>query len=198
MDKAWLARARWRRRGAWLWPTFVVAVLFDAAIVCVLPITGSSQSFFGGLVAGMFFSLVAVVLCSRPLGVLVRRARPDLPVLIARDYAGTFAVLVVSAVIVTGGLLHRSTLDREQSTLRDAVSRAAAFIGARAPAQFAANATHTDTYTIQSGAIYRICAPSRYQGSRYYCVIVKDKLPFAQSVVYAGSEPNQVMAEGTN
>ncbi|MFZ0039957.1 MAG: hypothetical protein WAK93_01505 [Solirubrobacteraceae bacterium] len=198
MDGAWLARARWRRRGAWLWPTFVVAVLFDAAIVCVLPMAGTAQSFFGGLVIGMLFSLVAVVLCSRPLGALLRRARPDLPVMIARDYGGTFAVVFVSAVIVTIGLLHHSTITSQQSALRDAVVRAEAFIGARAPAQFASNATHTDTYTIESGSIYRVCAPSRDEGTRYYCVIVKAKLPLAQSVVYAGSEPNAVLAEGTN
>ncbi len=195
MEGAWLARARWRRRGAWLWPTFAGAVVVDAVSVHMLPLIGDSQSIFGGLLAGMIASLLAVLLASRPLGALLRRRRPDLPAMIARDYAGTFAVLVVSALILTGGLLHRATIVRQQSTLRDAIVRAEAYIGAHAPAAFAVNAMHTDTFTIQPG-IYRTCAPSRDVGDRYYCVIVRTALPLAQSVVFTGSEPNAAFAEG--
>jgi hypothetical protein len=195
MEGAWLARARWRRRGAWLWPTFVAAVIFDAGIVHMLPIVGDRQSIFGGLVAGMICSLLAVLLGSRPLGALLRKGRPDLPAMIARDYGGTVAVLAISALILTGGLVHRSTLDRQKNMLRDAIVRAEAYIGAHAPAEFAVNAMHTDTFTIQQG-VYRTCAPSRDAGSRYYCVIVNTGLPLAQSVVFAGSEPNATFADG--
>jgi hypothetical protein len=198
MEGAWLARARWRRRGAWLWPAFVAAVLFDGAIVRALPIIGDRQSFFGGLLAGLICSVLAVLLCSAPLAVLLRRRRPDLPIVVARDYAGTFAVITVSALILTGGLLHRSTIIRQQKALRDAIVRAEAFIGTHAPAQFRVNATHTDTFTIQSGAVYRTCAPSRDQATRYYCVIVKIGLPLAQSVVYSGSEPNATLSTGAD
>jgi hypothetical protein len=197
MEGAWLARARWRRRGAWLWPTFAAAVILDAGIVHMLPIVGHEQSIFGGLVAGMICSLLAVLLGSRPLGALLRRRRPDLPAMIARDYGGTVAVLAVSALILTGGLLHRSTIDRQNSMLRDAIVRAEAYIGAHAPADFAVNAAHTDTFTIQQG-VYRTCAPSRDVGTRYYCVIVKTALPLAQSVVFSGSEPNATFADGAD
>jgi hypothetical protein len=197
MEVAWLARARWRRRGAWLWPTFVGAVIFDAAIVHMLPIVGDRQSLFGGLVAGMIASLLAVLLGSRPLGAVLRRGRPDLPAMIARDYGGTMAVLAVSALILTGGLLHRSTIDHQKSMLRDAIVRAEAYIGAHAPADFAVNALHTDTFTIQPG-VYRTCVPSRDVGGRYYCVIVKTALPLDQSVVFSGYEPNAAFAEGVD
>ena len=55
----------------------------------------------------------------------------------------------------------------------------------------------TDTFTIQPGAIYRTCVPSQ-AGLRDYCVIVKSRLPLAQSVIPDGSEPNAVMSEGAN
>ena len=50
---------------------------------------------------------------------------------------------------------------------------------------------------IVPGSIYRTCVPS-VGGSRTYCVVVKTALPLAQSVVFAGYEPNSAFSEGTN
>jgi hypothetical protein len=197
MDSAWLARMRWRWRGASLWPTFGVAVLLDGGIAHVRPMAGDAQSFLSGVLLGLIFSLLAVLFCSRPLGALLRRRRADLPVGVARNYAGTFAVLAVSAVFLAIGLAHHSAITAQLRALNDAIARAEAFIGDRAPAEFRANASHTDTFTIQPGTIYRTCVPSP-DGTRTYCVIVKEKLPLAQSVVFGGYEPNSVFAEGVN
>ncbi|MGO9959746.1 MAG: hypothetical protein ACLP50_27840 [Solirubrobacteraceae bacterium] len=197
MNGAWLARARWRWRGAMLWPTFIVAVVLDAVIVHAWPLAGGSQSFFGGLLIGLILSLLALLACSRPLGSLLRRRRGDLPVAIARDYAGTVGVLAVTVVLLIIGLRHHSSIVAQERTLDDAVARAEAFIGDRAPAEFRVNAYHADVFTIQAGSLYRICVPSR-DATRSYCVIVKEQLPFAQSVVPAGYEPNALFAEGVN
>ena len=35
-----LRRLRWRLRGAWLWPTFAVAMVVDAVLLHMLPIAG--------------------------------------------------------------------------------------------------------------------------------------------------------------
>jgi hypothetical protein len=197
MEAAWLARMRWRRRGAWLWPTFAVATVLDGLLLHALPLAGTTQTLVGGILAGMVFNVLAVLLLSRPLGALVRRARPDMPVVVARNYGGTFAVLLVSLVMLAIGLAHHSTLVAQQRALDDAIARAEAYIGDRAPAEFRVNVTHTNTYTIQPGAVYRTCVPNR-AGTRSYCVIVKTKLPLAESVVPAGYEPNSVLSEGTN
>ena len=89
MEAAWIARARWRWRGAWLWPTFVVAALADGVIATVRPFAGDRQSFAGGVLGGLVLSLLAVLFCSRGLGRLVRRFRSDMPVAVARNYGGT-------------------------------------------------------------------------------------------------------------
>ena len=94
-------------------------------------------------------------------------------------------------------MLHHATIAAQRRSLDDAIVRAIAFIGDRAPAEFRANASHTDTYTIQAGAMYRTCVPNRAE-TRDYCVIVKSKLPFARSVIPDGSEPNSIFAAGTN
>ena len=85
--------------------------------------------------------------------------------------------------------LHLSQGQCIQQRIRD--------LGDHAPPEFRVNAAHTDTLVIQEGLLYRTCVPSRDR-PRYYCVIVKPRLPFAQSVVPAGSEPNAAFAQGVN
>lgn len=197
MDRAWLARARWRYRGAWLWPMFVVLSLADGVIGHALPVSGRHQSVAGGTVVGLAVNLVAVVLLSRPLGAMMRRRRRDLPAGVARNYAGTLCLVLITAGFVGAGLATRSDIRSDDAAYRDALVRAEAFIGDRAPVQFRRNVTHADTFTIQSDSIYRTCVPNDDR-TRTYCVIVRRALPFASSVVFDGYEPNSVFAAGAN
>lgn len=197
MDRAWLARARWRYRGAWLWPMFVILSLADGLVGHTLPVSGHRQSVPGGVVVGLGLNLLAVVLLSRPLGAVLRRCRRDLPRGVARNYAGTLCLVLISCGFVAAGLATRSDLRSDDAAYRDAFVRAAAFIGDRAPATFRRNLAHADTYTIQTGSIYRTCVPNRAR-TRTYCVIVRRSLPLARSVVFDGYEPNSVFAAGAN
>jgi hypothetical protein len=197
MDAVWLGRLRWRRRGAWLWPTFVGLTLVDGVIVNGLPMAGDGQSVVGGVALALVLNLVFVLIVARPLGALLRRRRGDLPVGVARDYAGTAAVLGVTAAMLALGLLHHHVLVREQRAMDDAVVRAEAYIGDHAPATFRVNVVHSDTYAIEPGSLYRTCVPS-LDGARTYCVVVDRGLPFAQSVRPAGSEPNWILFQGAN
>ncbi len=195
MEAAWLARARWRHRGAWLWPMFAVLALADGVIGHALPVAGRSQDVAGGVLVGLVLNLMAVVLLSRPLGALVRRRRRDLPVGVARNYAGTACLILVSAGFVAAGLANRADIRSDDVALRDALVRAEAFIGARAPAPFRRNVTRPDVYTIQVGSVYRLCVPNVAR-NRTYCVVVRRALPFARSVIFDGYEPNAIFAAG--
>jgi hypothetical protein len=197
MDAGWLARLRWRRRGAWLWPTFVAATAADALIVHALPFLGSSQSLAGGIVAGLFFNLLLVVLLARPLGALLRRRRTDMPSAVAGNYGGTAAVLVVPVALLVAGLVHHPAIEDQRRVLDDAIIRAIAYIGDRAPDAFRANVQHTDTYTIEPGSIYRTCVPNAAR-TRTYCVIVKTHMPLARSVVFDGYESNALFSQGAS
>jgi hypothetical protein len=197
MDGAWIARARWRWRGALLWPTFVAAAVLDGLIAHVRPFIGDRQSYAGGVLGGLILNLLAVLFCSRPFGTLLRRRRTDLPAEVARNYGGTIGVVAVTVVILVIGLARHPAILSSQRALDDAVVRAEAYIGDHAPAAFRAHATRTDTFTIQAGAIYRTCVASR-DARRSYCVIVRSRLPLPQSVVFAGYEPNWLFAQGVN
>jgi hypothetical protein len=197
MDAAWLVRARWRYRGAWLWPMFAVASVLDGVIGSALPVSGPSQSLEAGIVVGLVLNLLAVLFLSRPVGALLRRRRRDLPVAVARNYAGTLAITLVSLGFVAAGVGNRSNIIDSQRALRDALVRAQAYIGDRAPAEFRRNVNRPNTFTIQSGSIYRTCVPNDHR-TRSYCVIVRRSLPFARSVSFDGYEPNSVFAAGAD
>jgi hypothetical protein len=120
-----------------------------------------------------------------------------MPGSVARNYGGTAAVMIVPVLLVLAGVLHRSTIQAQQRMMNDAVTRAIAFIGDRAPEVFRANVTHTSTYAIQPGSVYRTCVPNA-AGTRTYCVIVNTHKPLARSVVFAGYEPNTLFSQGAN
>jgi hypothetical protein len=195
MDGGWFVRLQWRRRGAWLWPAFVTMTVVDAILGHALPPAGDSQSLAAAAIGALVVNLLGVLLLSRPLGMLLRRGRPDLPSVVARNYAGTSVVLAISVAFAAAGLVHHDTVVSNQNALRDATVRAQAWIGARAPDEFRRQVGHLDTFTIQAGSVYRTCVPS-VDGTRTYCVIVKTYLPFARSVSFDGYEPNSVFAEG--
>jgi hypothetical protein len=207
MDGAWLlgarrsrirsrlARLHWRRRGAWLWPTFVVLTAADAVIGHELPPIGDSQKVFAAVLLGGIFNLIGVIVLSWPLSLVLRRMRPDLPAVVARDYAGTFVVVAVTAVLLGAGIAHRATILQRPTDAREATTRAEAGVGARAPTTYRREAARLDTLTIEPGRLYRSCATNA-DGKRSYCVIVRMWLPAARSVSFAGHEPNAVFATG--
>ena len=191
-----LVRLRWRLRGAWLWPTFVVLTLADAVIVHALPLSGDSASLVGSWLLSVVVSLLAIIALAPPLGFAVRRLRPDMPRLVARNYAGAVTTLTVSIVLLAAGLAHRDVIKADLAALQDASARAEAYIGAHAPAEFQHNLLHLDTYEVQPPEVYRSCAANP-TGTRFYCVVVKRYLPFGKSVHYDGSESNSVLSQGT-
>ena len=180
-----------------MWPAFVVLGVADGIVGHALPVAGDSQSVFGGIVVGLLLNLVCVALLARPVGMLLRVGRRDLPTAIARNYAGTACVALVTVGFVALGLAHRPAITTDRAAMRDAITRAAAYIGDHAPAAFRANAARTDTFTIQADVVYRTCVPND-AGTRFYCVVVDESRPLGSSVRPGGYEPNATLMRGVN
>jgi hypothetical protein len=179
-----------------MWPAFAALTAADAVIGHELPVSGESQPFGGALLSALVFNLLVVALVSRPAGLALRRVRRDLPRIVARDYSGTALLAALAVALLVAGLIHRPTITEHRRTLREAVARAQAWIGARAPAEFRRTLDRADTVTIETG-IYRTCVPS-IAGPRTYCVIVKTAMPLETSVSFDGYESNAVFTAGTH
>jgi hypothetical protein len=165
------SRLRWRMRGAWLWPAFLVGTVAGGVILDLLPPGGETGT---GVVAGMliagFLNLAALIVVGGAGGLLLRRRRPDLPREIARDYAGTVGVGLVSVVLLVAGLAHRSAIEESERDFAAQQASARDFIAHNGPADARANATATDTIKIDDD-MYRTCAPVAQQ-DRAFCVYV--------------------------
>jgi len=195
MGSTWLTRMRWRRRGAWMWPTFVALTVADACLVHALPLDGDSEAFVPALLFAGFWNFIAVVVVAYPVGALVRRVRRDLPRFVARDYAGTWLLIVIAVALLGAGVANHSAVSSDSAAMRDAEVRAIAWIGFRAPPAFRSDLGRASTFTIEPGSLYRTCVPSA-RGRRTYCVVVDDRQPVNRSVHFAGYEPNSAFAVG--
>ncbi len=195
MDTARLGRVRWRRRGAWLWPSFALLTVLDALIEHALPPSGDSQALGAGLLSALVLNLLVVLLLSWPVGRLVRRVRPGTPDMVTRDYGGRVAILAVSVALLSLGLANRSTIDAHRRAMNDAIVRAQAYIGSRAPSAFRRNLQTVDVYPIEPGSVYRICVPA-HRGSRTFCVVVRTRMPLERSVRFDGYESNATLSQG--
>jgi len=111
-------RLRWRLRGAWQWPAFIVLTVVDAVIVARLPFQGEGTDVMGAFLVAGFFNLLAVALLAPAFGWLLRKRRRDLPFMIARDYAGAVLLVLISCGILAGGLIHRSAVVEERADQR--------------------------------------------------------------------------------
>jgi hypothetical protein len=107
-------RLRWRLRGAWQWPTFGLLTVVDALLVAWLPFQGEGGDAVGAVLVVGFFNLLAVAVVAPLLGLGLRRRRPDLPLVIARDYAGTTLLVTIFLALLVGGVLHRGTRADQQ------------------------------------------------------------------------------------
>jgi hypothetical protein len=171
VEPLWRSRARWRLRGALLWPAFWVLTLLDALLLGELPIAGDDGTdFIPALLLSGFFNLVAVAVVAPLAALALRRRRRDLPGVIAFDRAGTVLVVCVTAGLVAGGLLHRGELREHRHDL--AVQRLAAveFMQREAPPEYRRSLPATTTIRMED-ELFRTCTPGD-DPDRWFCVYV--------------------------
>ena len=166
----WRARIRWRMRGAWLWPSFVVLTLAEGVALEVLPITGDGP---GGVVPGVLLAGFANLICVAAVAPLaarrLRRRRPDLPRVIADNYAGTALLCAVAAGILALGLLHRPSVLAAEDDLRAQAAAVHDYVTAQAP-QYGPGIALADPLRLEDD-LYRTCVPGP-DPKRWLCLFV--------------------------
>jgi len=114
-QRFWPSRLRWRLRGAWLWPTFIVLTFVDGLILHFLPPVRAGIDVIPGVILASFSNLLLVGI-GAPLLVrrLVRRRGPEGPpreVLLDRTATTFLAIGAVS--LVAAGLAARPAIVSE-------------------------------------------------------------------------------------
>ena len=171
MEQVWASRLRWRLRGAWQWPLFGALTVADAIVLHYLPLAGDNGAGpFGALLLSGFFNLVAVAVGGPLGGALIRRRRPDLPKIVASDYAGTAAMLALAAVLLTIGLVHRPAVSEDRGAFEAGMARVRMYVAHNAPAEFR---RHVDAATSMRFGhdLYRTCVPGD-EPRRALCLFV--------------------------
>jgi hypothetical protein len=156
VESVFWPRLRWRMRGAWQWPAFAALTVVDALLIARLPFQGDGPDAIGAFLIAGFANLLAVAVLAPPAGLLVRRWwRPDLPPMIARDYAGTALLGIVTVVLVTGGLVHRRGLMEEHRDRSAALVATHDYVVTQAP-EFRRGLAAPDIVQ-QETDLYRVC-----------------------------------------
>ncbi len=194
MEHVRLTRLRWRLRGAWMWPTFLAATLFDAFLLDALPIAGDDGTdLVPALLLAGFFNLIAVAVAAPFLGMLVGRRRPNLPRAIATDYAGTGLVLAVAAALLAGGLIHRPAVEEAKRDRATQLAAAQRYVLMRGPAEYRPNVALADSVQLDSD-LYRTCVPGS-EAKRALCVVVDTSQSPPGVTLDRSHSPNATLVE---
>lgn len=195
MEPVGLTRMRWRMRGAWMWPAFVVLTVIDGLILHFRPIAGDATGVVPALLLAGFFNLVAVAVLAPLIGWLVRRRRRDLPRMIAADYAGSALLGVLTAVLLTLGLIHHRSVLRELQAREAATLAVHRYVLTLPDPSYRQHLAQEDMIRLQSG-LYRSCVPGAAASGLLCLYVTTDQSP-AGVRVDPSREPNsQIRAAG--
>jgi hypothetical protein len=155
VESVWWPRLRWRMRGAWQWPAFGVLTAVDALLLARLPFRGGGADALGALLLAGFLNLLVVAVAAPLLGVLVRLRRRDLPGVVARDYAGTALLVLVTCVLLLGGVLHHSALSEARADRAALMVGVHNYVVTQAP-RFQGGLARPDVVELETDH-YRVC-----------------------------------------
>jgi hypothetical protein len=190
-QSVWLTRMRWRMRGAWLWPMFIVLTLVEGAALQLLPIAGDGP---GGVLPGVLlagFANLIVVAAATPLaGSRLRRRRPDLPRPVAENYAGTALLLLVAACLVGAGLIHRPAVVAAEDDLRAQAAAVHDYVIAQQP-RYAPGIALADPMRLEQD-LYRTCVPGP-DPKRWLCLYVNTRQRPAGVTLDGDRTPNSAL-----
>jgi hypothetical protein len=157
-------------RGAWQWPAFAGFTVLDGVLLSELPFYDrGTGSFVGGMLVAGFANLVAIAVLAPLAGRRLRRRRPDLPRLVASDYAGTALLAAIAACLLVGGLLHRPAVAAERADVAAAAAATHEYVAAQA-SEYSSRLGGMDVLRVEDD-LYRSCVPGP-DPDRWLCVFV--------------------------
>jgi hypothetical protein len=166
-----LRRLRWRLRGAQLWPVFAIVTVLEMPLLHWLPLTGERTGLPAGLLLAGCLNIIAVALLGGLGGVALRRRRPDLPKVVADNYAGTAALAAVAVAFVTFGIAHRPAIADEHVAFGEQQLAVQRWMQVHGDSFTRAHLDAATTLQIDTG-LYRTCVPG-IDPRRWLCLVVE-------------------------
>ncbi len=161
---------RWRLRGAWLWPAFVVVTVVEIGLLHWLPIAGEGTGFVAGLLLAGCLNVIAIAVLGNLGGVVLRRMRPDLPKVVAENYAGLGALGLVGTAFLVAGLVHRPELAADRAAFAEQSRAVRLWVQAHGDDFARARVDSADSVMVDDD-LYRTCVPGP-DPKRWLCLIV--------------------------
>ena len=169
-----LRRLRWRRRGAWQWPTFAAAVVAEALLRHLAPVAGGGTDVVAAGLLALAGNLAIVALVAPLAGLAVRRRRADLPPPVARDYAATALILLFAAAVTAGSVLHHPAVVAESRAFQAQSDAVRLYVRLHAPADYQRRIDGADTWRVEAN-LFRTCVPGT-DPLRRLCLFVNTAL----------------------
>jgi hypothetical protein len=166
-----LRRLRWRLRGAQLWPLFAIVTVLEMPLLHWLPLTGERTGLLAALLLAGCLNIIAVALVGGLGGVALRRRRPDLPKVVADNYAGTAALGAVAIAFVGFGVAHRPAIADERAAFGEQRVAVRRWVLAHGDSFTLAHREAATTLLIDTD-LYRTCMPGP-DPRRWLCLIVE-------------------------
>jgi hypothetical protein len=163
-------RMRWRLRGAWLWPAFLVLTLLETCLLHWLPIAGEGAGFIPALLLAGCLNVGAIAVIGGIGGILLRRRRRDLPKVVADNYAGMVGLGVVGAAFLVAGLVHRPELRADHEAFAQQSLAVRLWVEANGDAFARAHVDGADSVLVDRN-LYRTCVPGPTP-RRWLCLVV--------------------------
>ncbi|MGI8945042.1 MAG: hypothetical protein ACR2GL_02230 [Thermoleophilaceae bacterium] len=192
-ERFWTSRLRWRLRGAWLWPAFVVLTLLDGALLDLLPPLGAARMdlFLGVLIAtfanlflvGAVAPFLAGRLTARREAALAapepgRRdgAPPEAEREVLRDRVGTALLVAGVVAVLVSGLANRPLTVSETEATEQVGRELRSFVARSDSEELRRNLETANTIRLSDG-YFRVCI-ARDDRRRFVCLLIDtDKSP---------------------
>ena len=188
-ERFWPARLRWRLRGAWMWPAFVVLTLVDGVVLHLLPPVRTGVDLVPGVLLATFGNLFLV---GAMAPWLARRISQRTPSQAARevlvDRIGTGLLVAGVAGVLAAGLAARPSVVLETESREENASAVRDYVLHSGDEELVRNIETANTVRLGEG-YYRTCV-ARDDRRRYVCLFVDTRREPARVVRDPSSEPN--------
>ncbi len=177
-ERFWPTRIRWRLRGAWMWPSFVVITLVDGLILHLLPPVRTGVDLIPGILLATFGNLVLVGLVApwlaRRLWNNRTAAAPGAPPRAQRevlvDRVGTALLLASVVGVLAAGLAARPLVVSETEDTERNAEAFRSFVLSQGSPELERNLETANT--IRLGEDYFRTCIARDDRERYFCAFV--------------------------